>query len=667
MTMPAFVLLLLAFAASPDSVLAPASSAPPTQVIMPHAAVCPGGQTLYEETIEASGAVRLAGLVRLLDGPRAQTVHGFLWPTRFGEAAPGTAPETALLIDGAPLAPDLLGLGDLERLPADVPDLARVTFCPGPYLADGRLWPGGALLLHTRREQGVRGSAFIGNEVGDPGPFRYLAPNRNIDKFGPDYSGAAVWLEKYEATSRAEARFKIRRFYATDPEVLERTATTTGDFPRLRLLSGEARGQFRALGGRHQASVIAGGGNVLPLVPSLGQEAPIRAVWAQAALSAGSAPQLEGLDGFYHIRAAHESTASRNDRFPAALGWSAQTVHGRAELRHKHRDTRHTLGLSATHTRPDAAGAPAPLTLGRLYAERQSEQRGLSRSTALGLTATATLGPSGLGGAALLRASLDLDPAYGAVHTTLTGTLGISHTLPEEAPDLGFWQARGAAGFRTPGVERTVHAPSGRTEARARLDVEHRENGQTFTLSGGATLSRGIRLEDDAFASFVDQLAHGRSLYRTDASGLSAHLGGVLETLPVPLWATYQTARFRLFADARGALAGTDAFRDAWRTAPVFRGGARVSLEPDYHRPSFSIFSSIELRSGTRWPAYASTGRDHTPPLALLDAGLRKTFIGGRLRTSLLFRNLLSAPERYHPLGAELDLRLYARAVLHLL
>ena len=633
------LLLALALTASPDSLSRDSDSIAGAYAFPPS---CPGGQTIGQEEIEASGAVRLAGLLRLLDAPRRQTTHGFLWPTLFSEGLPGASSETAFLIDGEPLAPDLLGFGDLERLPADVPDLARVTFCPGPQLVDGRLWSGGALFLESRPEPGVRGAVFIGNEVGDPGPFRYLTGNANIDKFGPDYSGAAVWRDRRTQAVGLEARFKIRRFYATDLEILARTIAATGEFPRLRLLAGETRGRFTALGGAHRVSAMASGGNVLPFVPSLGQEVPAQPIWAQAAAS-GTVLLRPGLGLAYRVRGAHEQVRSRNAAFPSDLDWTAQTGHGLVELRSSWRGARLVGGFSGEQVWADADGAPEGFTLGRLHL---MAQRGLS-----GAAGHLALSPSGAGAAATGWR------AWTAGRTEFVAALAASRTLPEERLGLAYWQQRGLTGFTLSSVERGAHDFGDQREARFQLDA-----GRPF---GSARLSAtvGLRgLESDteqARFNALDSLGlptQGGMAFRTRASGTVGHIGMAVEE-------TRGIAHLRLFVDARGALSGSASFQEAWRTVPAVRGGGRLSLRP---APSFSAFASLELASGTRWAAYSDDERDSLPPVALLDAAFQKTLWKGRLRTSLLFRNLLSAPERYQPRGVALDLRLYARAVLHL-
>ena len=600
---------------------------------------CVGGQTVEQDEVEASGAVRLAGLLRLLDAPRRQTTHGFLWPTLFGEAAPGTPAQTALVIDGEPLAPDLRGLGDLERFPADVPDVQRLTYCPGPLLIDGRMWEGGALYIQTRQREGIRGAVFIGNEVGDPGPFRYLIGNRNIDKFGPDYAGAAVWRG---ASASADARFKIRRFYATDPEIANRTARAAGAFPRQRFVSGEARGQVEALGGWHRASVMASGGSLLAFQPTLGQEVPLRPIWAQASV-AGTVPVRPRVRASYRIRQSYDRSRTFNPAFPVDLRWTAYGTHGLLALSASRGDLQLSGGASADRVwLPD--GAPSGYTLGRAHLGAQTPR--------YGATVVAVTGPSGVGGSGLIRLNRS------SVQGEFSAQVSAARTLPEEAGGLAYWQHRGYAGFQLETVERSAEPPVAQDAVRLRVEGHRSLGPARLSSTAGLRAARGVGIEQARFAP-LDSLmlpTGGRARFVADASGVDAYAG-------VSASGRRGLARLRLFADVRGAVSGTGAFRESWRTVPMLQTGGRLSLHP---HPSFSAFTSLEARSATRWAAYDRSERQRIPPVVLMDAALQKSLWGDRLKASLLFRNLLSAPERYQQRGVVLDLRLYARAVLHL-
>src|SRR5690606_24364651 len=115
-------------------------------------------------------------------------------------------------------------------------------------------------------------------------------------------------------------------------------------------------------------------------------------------------------------------------------------------------------------------------------------------------------------------------------------------------------------------------------------------------------------------------------------------------------------------------LGGSDAFEAAWARVPRHRAGAALTLRPG---PSFAVHGRFEALSATRWPGYRDVAgaeapngtvyTDGTPALALLDLAVEQAVWDRRARVSLLFRNLLNAEERYHPLGGTLAFRLFAR------
>jgi hypothetical protein len=69
----------------------------------------------------------------------------------------------------------------------------------------------------------------------------------------------------------------------------------------------------------------------------------------------------------------------------------------------------------------------------------------------------------------------------------------------------------------------------------------------------------------------------------------------------------------------------------------------------------------LYVASRSHWPAVRGSAPVPTTLSAVsrFDASVEKWFWRGRVRTQLLVRNLLDRPERYHPLGAELPLRVH--------
>lgn len=126
--------------------------------------------------------------------------------------------------------------------------------------------------------------------------------------------------------------------------------------------------------------------------------------------------------------------------------------------------------------------------------------------------------------------------------------------------------------------------------------------------------------------------------------------------------------RGRVFYDGLAVLEDDIDTEWIWEPVPRHRAGATATLTPE---PGFSVTGSLTHHAAARWPAYwlldGANGGLYSmdiPAVWLLDASMQKRLWQERLRLSLLFRNLLNREERYHPVGAALDLRFYLRVEL---
>src|SRR5690606_36958074 len=81
----------------------------------PVAPACPGALTVTRPEIEASGAVYLTDLLRLLPPLRRTTLDGFAWRVESGRGVPGGEPPPLVLVDGVPADLGFLGGADLEE------------------------------------------------------------------------------------------------------------------------------------------------------------------------------------------------------------------------------------------------------------------------------------------------------------------------------------------------------------------------------------------------------------------------------------------------------------------------------------------------------------------------------------------------------------------------
>ena len=624
-------------------------------VEVPSAPPDPARQVITRAEIEAAGLYRLPDLFRLIDGVRTQSVDGFTWRTS-SAGRPFGAEAWTLLVDGTRIDIAQWGEQNLSLVPVAITHVDSVEVWHGPQFVAGTIAPGGVIHIWTSQPtRGVeaRAGVGIGNEVGDPGPFRYVPEraSRNVDKFGADYEGLVAWTG---SAVRAQARGKLLRFYATDFAAFDRNQAALGGNPALRLFAPALRLEADALGGTHTLSVLGGGANDLWFFQPFGREIPVQRRWGQ--ISAHGDAALSP-----HLRLGYRAAYVENrlDAWEgAALGldprWRERTVRA---------------GLDGLWQRgPLAAGLSGEIQ--RTTVERAE---GFTLATLIGHAARTTArSRSGFDASlAVSEGATAVSAALSTRHAVGRWTIGAraAHTqeLPQQAGRFGFWFERGYTSFaddfglrlQVTGVEQ---AESPRTSTQQSLDLN-----ATGALGQGLRLDAGIavrRLGDVYFETQAQApdpsptrtyLAPS-TLLRTDGESTTA-TGRLALRFARPRW------NGRVFYDGLAVLDGNlDRAREA---VPRHRAGATATLVPD---PSFSITGTLTYRSASRWPAYeildgGNDGLydDDVPSVWLLDASAQKTLWHERLRLSLLFRNLLGQEERYHPIGAALDLRFYLR------
>ncbi len=613
----------------------------------------PARQVITRAEIEAAGLYRLPDLYRLLDGARTSTVDGFTWRADLLGGDPFAAETWTLLVDGERGEAGLFGEQNLSLVPVAITQVDSVEVWMVPRLVAGTFAPGGVLHLHTSRPRSgmaARGGLAIGNETGDPGPFRYVPERftRNVDKFGTDYDalasfGAGRW--------RAQARFKLLRFYATDFAAFDRNSEALGANPALRLFAPALRLEADALGGTHAVSLLGGGSHDLWFFQPFGREIPVRRLWGQAGLH-GRLPVAPQASLGYRLALAE----NRLDAWEgAALGldprWQTRTV--RAGLDGQGALGAWTARLGGEVRHVSAAGAEG-FTLGEVSGQlgrttpRSAQHLDLSLAVA---------------GEVAARAALGSRHALGA--WTLGATAALAQRLPEETDRFSFWRARGYDAFEPFVAVEQAEAAGVTTEALLRLDAAGRLTPPLSVEASAAVRTlHGLTLETQPAAPDPDALETPRLLV-VDADAEGQVVRGRVNVR----WAQ-AGGRARVFYDGQAAAGGGAAFERAWEAVPRHRAGAEAAVSAG---DSFTLSAMLTHRSAARWPAYAPLSGGNgglydarIPAVWLLDASGEKWLWQRRLRASLLFRNLLNQEERTHPVGAALDLRFYLRVELNL-
>ncbi|MEM6326750.1 MAG: hypothetical protein AAF791_06475 [Bacteroidota bacterium] len=500
-----------------------------------------------------------------------------------------------------------------------------------------------------------------GNETGDPGPLRYLDPTLpNVDKIGPDYEATL------RLPNRAVVSGRWRDFLPTDPAIFPRIADALdGRFPKRKGLSLLAAARVT-----DQIEVVADGlvAEDLPFEETLGREVPTlrRRLGARVQAHRGwtnayVVSQTEHLDRPTWSRLGVLGPDWRETVTEAGVAMQVyQAPLARIEDPYGH------IAASANvrHRTANGVGlADGSVWWGEAVADA-IYSRGLWGASASGAL---SVGASGVGG----QAEGDIFRRFSVrdgLRLRTAASARASRDLPEAAPSLPFWVARGYTGLassQTPLTLYGVPTPTDQVGVRAEADLsafDIRPGPRGFdrfasvTVAGGLNATRGETVLLPTFSLPEGDAVVQGSVRAVAASGTLATVEVTGRVSPRALAVDvppHRFARLTAWILAQRVLSGDAAFRAAWDREPPLRLGALAQHSPDGR---LTLNARLEWRAATRWEGWPEP---EVPAALLLDLGAERTF--GAFTASLTGRNVLGAPEQTHPLGATLDGRLFVR------
>ncbi|NNF56803.1 MAG: hypothetical protein HKN04_01040 [Rhodothermaceae bacterium] len=629
---------------------------------------CPGGQALNRAEIEAAGVVYLSDLYRLFDGLRTTTVDGFTWQATHASGVPFEGEAFTIVVDGAPASLSLFDEQDLEGLGVPIHEIASITFCPVSGFVAGQWAAGGTLYIETiSSEPGLaaRGALQIGNETGDPGPYRYTElVTPNVDKFGVDGEGAVGYRARAFA---GRVGLRAYRFFPTDRAQIVRTREATSRlFVRQQHLAVRFDGAAEVLGGTHALTATGHVASDFRFTEAAARELPVRRVDGQGGLR-GSWPlggsRRSPLQLQYRLGLETQTLDADDSALPSFFpDWRSTTRSASLEAQRGPPTRRLAVGATLKQTTVNGPGLPddAGATLLTLYAQHRHAPRAgeVAQQTEIGAVVSDRH--------ARLKLAQRLGWRSGVQQLALA--LVLDGQIPEEAYRYGYWAARGYTGLQIDSLPyRALRPPQPSREVSVRLTwaIQPGSRWRATTSLEGRWL-RGLYVERPAFVLRPGAEAPSGFVIAV------ADAGGETVGAQVALEGTHGIWRGRAFYSLLTEVGGTEAFQEVWARVPHYRTGVAITLRPD---GDFSLRGALTAESSTRWPGYGALDgavalnqyvyTDGTPPRWLLDVTADKAFWDRRARLSLVFRNLLNTEERYHPLGAALDLRLYARLTVN--
>ena len=618
---------------------------------------------IHAAEIEASGATRLSDLFSMIDTWSAVSVEGYATAASAFGLAPYAAPAWTLFVDGLPVDLSSFGAKNLNTLPLHLLQIDSVTVISRPVEIAGVFAPSGALVLHTRtpgRGWSARGHVSAGNEVGDPGPFRYTAfASPNIDRIGPTYLAEVSYAD---TGWFVRAGLKADEHHATDAALDERVRAVYVGVKKARLFVFAPSIMLGLNGRRGRHRLFAGTTRFqdLRFFDPLGIEVPTDEHFRFAGLSGDFAPgQASGLR--YRLRFSSTDHDPRPNQRGFVLDWRQDRLRGNVEMRFAPGRARLALGASLDARRvlttdrlsrrsitlPGVfvrlAVRPAPAWTHRMALHLTRAPRDAFASGRLGFEglATSVLHPA---------------PAH-----TFTFTLAYAVRTPNEEDTPWLWTLRGFRFFERSGADLGLPPfllPS-RTLTGELSWRWRRSPALTVDLTAAYRRFRGLTLATTAFHLDPDGPGFApRTVVHIGVSGQVLGAAARVRWQPTPSL----DQRFS-YAFLRPVSGANVAFRQAWAGIPGHRASYTVRFEPVAR---LSLYARVRFESETLWPGFRpadfeSGGRfpSERPAYLMIDLSVQKRLWRDHLRVALSFHNLTNGAYRPHPAGAVTNLTVY--------
>jgi hypothetical protein len=557
-----------------------------------------------------------------------------------GVSAP-SMPEWIVIVNGQRVPTDVFGLHLLELLPISVGQIDSVVFVRGPTIFAGVPATRGVMSIFSRRRgPGVGGEVTYqhGDESGDPGPYRYTdLSSPNVEKIGPFAHGDVGWGAR---TWDVDAGVHVASLNITDTLIASRFPGAT--FAQLRpdvlSITPTFRAGVDAAGGRQELMASYGDQRGLLFIPPQRGEQSLRMTSTYVGVD-GSAIVADSMTVAYEGSTSVLDASELVSPLAFTVGHTRRHIGGTIGVARSLGRARLTIGAigdSWTLTNDAVAGSTSSAGGGPLM-------RALAPIGAkVAVDGNAALIFDGAQGGSLDASVLAVTRVDSVTSLTVRGSRVHAH------PNMdGTWIDAFVLRYNLPAISPTMsaigvrldHAFLPRVGAWVEIRAEH--------VADWSGLSRPTAPQ---LPSPPDSLLHNGNLFAAHAR---------VETLGQSVWqGSIEYDRTTAFNSSRD-------FTTEIASTPADDLRAQISASPvrDFRLSGIAAFTS-----GTRWAVFTSaTGAAvAVPPLRRIDASMEKWMWQRRLRLELVYRNLLNEPERYHPFGAQWNLRWHVSASLTL-
>ncbi len=620
----------------------------------------PPRRVITPQALRTAGVMRLSDILRMIDNWDISSIDGFTWQVNNRYLPSFQDQSWILMIDGVRIDFNRFGAKSMNALPVAVDQIDFVEVIDLPQIHEGEFTNRGLIHIHTIRPvDGVsfRGSYIAGNETGDPGPYSYTEQSsHNVDKTGPDWA----WMLGLRR-SGYYTRFNglSGDHFPTDAKIFKRNRSIAGKYPKQmfagnRLLLGKVwkNDMYELFADRSTFEDFW-------FFKPYGREIPVESGYTQVGLRTKSR-LLRNIDLRLRLKYSRDETEAISNTANLDFGWSMDNSSANIEADYSVANSEIVFGLKlddySLFEKPHKRVERYLMT--RIYGEVTH-----SCSPVMHQSVAAVVKTDGEENA--------IDVAMSGIwrfrpEQTLTLAISSSEELFSERNGVWYWTEHDSSFLQSDIIS---YSATGEFKKSRQLssDLVWQLNSDRYSIEAGCFYNRfnGLYIEQQDFRyNPVDASFSSPVTVYTDQDGDVA--GGDI-SIELRL---NRMLKHRIYYRYTTFIAGDEVFKDVRRTIPAHKLVNVLTFQPD---DRFSIQAALHRRTSTEWVDYnraeAETDGEYSPIVdgaTLLDIALQKRFWGRRVHSSMLFRNVFNARDRYHPIGAEFDLSYFIRVSVEL-
>jgi hypothetical protein len=593
------------------------------------------------EEIHQAGMIRLSDLFLLIDSWNGNSVDDFDWRLSANTLDHTDQQSWFILLNGQRIYLESLHTNNINLLPVSVEQIDSVVIINTPSLYQNEFADRGIIHIYTTQidsSLALHGRMALGNETGDPGPYRYTphrTPNKDRaahdESFGVSYAFANLYFGLHQ---------KNLVHYPTSESIIQRVwyPLIGNDYPCIDVsatfLDGYYKNQQWNFGYTFNRDHL--------FVKPFGREIPVKRTLVFGSVNGTLVHNIR-----YALNYQNNYCFERANSYDIDFDRRIQFL--QAQIWHKSNSSYMGLGFQK-------------YLFNSGYLPQKKESNRLKFSAAY----TSMI-------ADLLRQTISGQVLVSTAFTTIKFSLRYNYTLSKAC------SIEGTAAYSERHYEET-DAYDGLPPGW--VDIQTVGDGKKSRLLTGDLCSRyqlfetlqgqaGVKYRKHFSALVEEQPFHYQGQHHGFTGPLTLYSDARGETAVLTVELAHQInlrLKHKLYYYNRIYSAGDDIFKEAWMPTPRHKLTYMITLQPFGQA---SIWTKITWLSPTHWPDYRYIAeesdfryQDRIPAIFNWDLTIQKSIWKNRLRGSLVFRNLLNTEQWSFPVGAVHTLRFYLQVEL---